>query len=94
MLSYIVALIAALIFFANPISEYLFPGHTLLKSSTRLRPRPQLNESLLAIDAANTTAPECPADAYTARILNREPLVVYLEGFLSSEERKQLLEIR
>lgn len=90
MLSYIVALIAAVIFFADPISQLFWPH----KPNTRLSPRPQLNESLLALDGPNDTAPVCPPDTYSARILSVEPLVVYLEGFLNEDERNHLLEIR
>ena len=93
MLSYIVALVAGLIFFANPISQLFYPKQPRT-AAPNLSPHPRLNESLLAIDGPNATAPECPPDAYVARILSREPLVVYLENFLSDHERKHLLEIR
>lgn len=92
MVSYMVGLFAILVLVANPISQYFFPQISRTKNS--LSPRPQLNESLLAIDGANASAPNCPADAYGARILSREPLVVYLEGFLNERERQHLLEIR
>ncbi|EHK17060.1 uncharacterized protein TRIVIDRAFT_112751, partial [Trichoderma virens Gv29-8] len=91
MLAYIVGLLAILLFVSNPITQYFLPQSSRARNS--LSPRPQLNESLLAIDGANATVPSCPADAYGARILSREPLVVYLEGFLSESERKHLLEI-
>lgn len=90
MLSYIVAFVAALLFLANPISQFFYPQTPRIRHS----PRPQLNESLLALDGPNDTAPVCPPDTYAARILSSEPLVVYLEGFLLEEERKHLLEIR
>lgn len=93
MLSYIVALVAAFLFLADPISRYLSPSGRV-KHSPNLSPRPRLNESLLAIDGPNATAPECPPDTYVARVLSREPLVVYLENFLSDDERRHLLEIR
>ncbi|RFU78141.1 hypothetical protein TARUN_4073 [Trichoderma arundinaceum] len=91
MFSYIIGLLAILLLVANPITQYFLPQNSRAKSL--LSPRPQLNESLLAIDGENATAPNCPADAYGARILSREPLVVYLEGFLSEREREHLLEI-
>lgn len=91
MISYIVGLVAVLLIFSNPISELLFPGQA---DRPHVSPRPQLNESLLAIDAPNATVPACPPDTYTARILHRAPLVVYLEGFLSAEEQRYLLDIR
>ena len=92
MLSYVIGFIAFLVVFSNPISEFLYPGSTGRRDAAYSRP--QLNESLLAIDVPNATVPVCEADSYVARILHREPLVVYLEGFLSEEERKHLLEIR
>ncbi|KAL7795774.1 hypothetical protein V8C37DRAFT_27969 [Trichoderma ceciliae] len=91
MFSYIIGLLAVLFLVANPINQYFLPQSSRTKNS--LSPRPQLNESLLAIDGVNATVPNCPADAYGARILSREPLVVYLEGFLSESERNHLLEI-
>ncbi|KAH6890409.1 hypothetical protein B0T10DRAFT_560917 [Thelonectria olida] len=91
MISYIIGLAAILVVFSNPISEFLFPNQFAQRS--HLAPRPWLNESLLAIDAANATPPTCPPDAYTARILHRNPLVVYLEAFVSEGERRHLLEI-
>ncbi|KAI9167402.1 Prolyl 4-hydroxylase [Paramyrothecium foliicola] len=96
MLSYIVGAVAVLIFFSDPIGQLLFPGqqqHQQTHGGRRLSPRPQLNESLLALELPGDAALECPPDAYTARILRTEPLVVYLENFLSEEERKHLLEI-
>ena len=87
MLSYILAAVVAFI----GINAVLRSGSP---SQQTRAPRPHLNESLLAIDHANATAPECPPDAYVARVLSREPLVLYLENFLSESERQQLLEIR
>lgn len=97
MLSYIVALVAALIFLANPISQIFFPRDPSQlqprrgPDGNRLSPRPKLNESMLAMDAPNATAPACPPDGYNARVLSRAPLVLYLEGFLSEAERAHLL---
>lgn len=90
MLSYIVGGLVALIFVVNPISQMLF---TRPASEQRLA-RPHLNGSLIALESPNDTTLACPRDTYGVRILRREPLVVYLEGFLSDEERKHLLEIR
>lgn len=92
MFQYIIGLVAAFLVFSNPISDFLYPDRAT--RINELSPRPQFNESLLAIDAPNATAPECVQDGYIARIVSREPLIVYLEGFLSPEERSHLLEIR
>ena len=92
MFTYIIGLLGLLLLIVpNPLTEYFLSQK---ERDKYLSPRPQLNESLLAIDAPNATLPDCPADAYGVRILRREPLVVYLEGFLSEEERRHLLEIR
>lgn len=88
MLSYILAAVAAFV----AISAVFRSGDS--SGERPLSPRPQLNEDLLAIDGVNATEPECPLDTYTARILSRAPLVVYLENFLSEEERSHLLEVR
>jgi prolyl 4-hydroxylase len=53
-----------------------------------------LNESLLALPDESFNGSECPADAYVVRLFSREPLVLYIENFLSEDERKHLLEIR
>ncbi|EGR46633.1 uncharacterized protein TRIREDRAFT_66047, partial [Trichoderma reesei QM6a] len=91
MFTYIIGLLGLLLLIVpNPLTEYFLSQK---ERDKYLSPRPQLNESLLAIDAPNATLPDCPADAYGVRILRREPLVVYLEGFLSEEERRHLLEI-
>lgn len=92
MFSYIIGFIAVVVFIANPLSQFLLPNRDARMEA--MAKRPQLNESLVAIDGPNSTAPECGGNAYVARILNREPLVIYLEGFLSREERTELLDIR
>jgi prolyl 4-hydroxylase len=91
MISYIVGLVAILVVFGNPIQQLLFPGSA---QPGRSIPRPHLNESLLALDGPNDTKPVCAPDAYAVRILNREPLVMYIENFLSQDERDHLLDIR
>lgn len=95
MLSYIIGILAIGLFLANPISQFFFPQQDGASTGEHgLAPRPRLNESLLALVGPNDTALECPSDTYGARILRKEPLVVYLEGFLSEHERRHLLEIR
>ncbi|KAK7414377.1 hypothetical protein QQX98_006742 [Neonectria punicea] len=91
MISYVIGLVAVLAFFSNPISQLLYPD--LARRQNVVHPRPTFNESLLAMDAPNATAPKCPPDTYRARILSRSPLVVYLESFLSDEERHHLLNV-
>lgn len=93
MLSYVIGLVAIVLFLGNPISQFFFPQHDRPKRP-EWAPRPALDESLLALEAPNDTRLDCPPDAYSTRILSREPLVLYLEGFLSADERRHLLDIR
>lgn len=90
MFSYVVAGIAVFLFAYNPIVQYLSPEPARLPRT----PRPRINESLLAIDVANETAPNCPPDSYSVHILSKAPIVIYIENFLSENERDHLLEIR
>jgi prolyl 4-hydroxylase len=93
MLSYIVAFVAFLLFFSNPIFDALW-------SSRRPRANEPLpdhvlrNDSLLALPDESFDASECPPHGYTVRIFSRDPLVLYIENFLSEEERHHLMEIR
>ncbi|KYK56459.1 Prolyl 4-hydroxylase subunit alpha-1 [Drechmeria coniospora] len=84
MFSYLVALLAIGLFLANPIGHYLFPPQGR-SPSRHLAPKPRMNESLLALVGPEDAALDCPVDAYATRIISREPLVLYLEGFRSSE---------
>ncbi|KAI1812696.1 hypothetical protein GGS20DRAFT_556818 [Poronia punctata] len=92
MFSYVVALLGVLLFLYDPLNRYLTTG----QEPRRLprTPRPRMNESLLAIDKGNETASlSCAPDAYSVHILSKAPLVVYIENFLTLEERAHLLEI-
>lgn len=93
-LSLAIGLLACLIFLSNPLSQ-LLTGLSPSPPQIRRIPRPAVNESLLALDdwPANLT---CPGDArgYSAHLLSRTPLVVYIENFLAPAERAHLLEIR
>jgi len=94
MFSYIVGLVAFLVVFYNPIAQLLSPDSV---PQIRRTPRPELNTDLLALEdegSANVTSTGCGADAYSVHIYSREPLVLYVEGFLSADERAHLLEIR
>ncbi|KAI1202677.1 hypothetical protein F5X97DRAFT_286905 [Nemania serpens] len=91
MFSYIVAGLAFLLL-CNPVTQYL----TGSQEPRRLprTPRPPINESLLAIEADDGAAGlNCGPDAYSVHILSKAPLVVYIENFLSLDERNHLLAI-
>ncbi len=89
MLSYVVGFVAFLIFFVNPLSQMLFPSNGVSRTS-----RPQLNESLIAVDGPNDTALDCGPDSYSLHVFSTQPLVLYVEKFLSLAEREHLLDIR
>ncbi|OIW33815.1 2OG-Fe(II) oxygenase family oxidoreductase [Coniochaeta ligniaria NRRL 30616] len=95
MFSYVVGLVAVLVLFHDPISQLLSSSPGAVPQLQRT-PRPRLNTELLALEddgTANETGITCPPDAYSVHIFSREPLVLYIEGFLSPEERAHLLDI-
>lgn len=93
MISYAVGLLACLFFLYNPLSQLLRLDRA--PPPIRRTQRPAVNESLLALDdwPGNLS---CPADGgdYRVHLFSKEPLIVYVEGFLSAAERAHLLEIR
>ncbi|KAI1828240.1 hypothetical protein F4861DRAFT_173236 [Xylaria intraflava] len=92
MFPYIVAGLAFLLFFYDPLAKYLTSDRE--PRPLPRTPRPRINESLLAIDTGNETARlNCAPDAYSVHILSKAPLVVYIENFLSLDERAHLLDI-
>ncbi|KAI0480384.1 hypothetical protein GGR56DRAFT_269679 [Xylariaceae sp. FL0804] len=99
MWSYIVAGLACLLFLLyDPIAQ-CFSSSSAAPGEQPARlprtPRPRINESLLALDNDDDVAapPDCAPDAYVAHILSRAPLVLYVENFVSADERAHLLEI-
>ncbi|KAM0284406.1 hypothetical protein ACHAQH_001982 [Verticillium albo-atrum] len=88
MISYLVGLVAFLLFALGPLTQWLSPA----QRSSSYAPRPYLNTSHLALDDANATAIDCAPDAYAVHIYSREPLVLYFESFLTEAERAHLLE--
>lgn len=89
MSSYVIGLFAILLLY-NPLVQYLSPQPAKIPRT----PRPAINESLLAIDSSGDTVPVCKLDAYAVHILSKAPLVVYIENFVSADERRHLLELR
>jgi hypothetical protein len=92
MLSYIVGFLAFILFAYNPLVQIL--GLRTGTTQIQRTPRPQLNEELLALESLNGSS-NCRQDpGYSVHIFSREPLVLYIENFLTAEEREHLLEIR
>ncbi|KAE8345259.1 hypothetical protein BDV24DRAFT_159618 [Aspergillus arachidicola] len=52
---------------------------------------PILNGTILSLD--DGIEPTCPPDNYRVHLLRRDPLVIYIEDFLSSEEADHLVEL-
>ncbi|KAK7965104.1 oxidoreductase 2OG-Fe(II) oxygenase family [Apiospora saccharicola] len=90
MFSYVVAGVALLLSFYNPLQEYFCAGGVRPHVYS---PRPAINESLLATDAPGDREPNCAPHSYSVQILSKAPLVIYIENFLSTAERELLLDI-
>lgn len=52
---------------------------------------PILNDTFFSLD--DGIEPTCPPDNYRVHLLRRDPLVIYIEDFLSSEEADYLVEL-
>jgi hypothetical protein len=87
MIGYFLALLPIYIFIYQPVSQFFFPS-----SSSHGRNDLTFNASFIAPpEDPNLT---CPDHKYVTHILSREPLVLYLEGWLAEEEIGELLDIR
>ncbi|OAA65739.1 2og-Fe oxygenase family protein [Niveomyces insectorum RCEF 264] len=87
---------AAVLFWLDPLLRVLAPSLVPDAPVLPRTPRPRLNEALLALEdvsAENEGGTRCPPDAYTVHIFNKAPLVLYVENFLSADERQHLLDI-
>src|SRR4051794_34623390 len=85
MIGYFFALLPLYVLVYLPLS-YLFygsPARSDLAIST-------LNSSLIA----SNDPLSCPSHSYNTHLLSHEPLIIYIEKFLSTEESKHLLVIR
>ncbi|KAF4123216.1 prolyl 4-hydroxylase [Geosmithia morbida] len=95
MFSYIVAVVAALLFLSDPISRFLSPdggGSRRSSSLGPLSPRPRLNEDLLAIDAPNATTPQCPEDSYVAH--DKPSYPIFEPALIGSQDQERDASIR
>lgn len=95
MLSYAIALLACLLLWYNNNNNHNSNSNYSTRNSIRRTPRPRVNETLLALEEEDTSI-TCIEDVggYSMHLFSREPLVVYIENFVSKEERAHLLEIR
>ena len=103
MFPYVVAGLACLLVFWHPLLEYVAPSYAASYAAQRggggrvipRTPRPPINESLLALeDDGGGEELRCPPDAYVVHVLSKAPLVLYVENFVSEEERAHFLDIR
>lgn len=85
---------------SSPLSpstaDYLFPNSANDQDADDLAPSQALNlvdDTFISIDDGIT--PECPLDpTYRIHFLSRTPLVIYIEGFLTTPEADHLVDIR
>ena len=86
MIGYIFALLPLYVLVYLPIS-HMFNGSS--QKSTRQQVL-NFNESFIATDEPLS----CPLHNFNTYILSHEPLIVYIENFLSEDESEHLLKIR
>lgn len=84
MLLYAFALIPFYILIWVPLSQMIFGRQALLDEPL------DLNSTWIASD----DPPSCPDDSYKTFIISREPLMIYVEGFLTEKESRHLVDAR
>lgn len=87
--------LAAYVLAGAPLQEMLFGGQTGTQGSSRegsvSSMSPQKLENVIIPDANLS----CAEHAFSSvHILNREPLVAYIEGFLGAMEANEVVELR
>jgi len=87
-LYYIFALLPIYVLIYIPLSTILFGTPRLTDTSF------VLNSSFIAIEDSDFNPASCPAHTYETHIISQEPLLIYIENFLSLEERAHLITIR
>lgn len=85
---YLLVSAALYIFVVSPLLRTYFPLFVLVDQESQY-------QSFEKTDALVIPDPglQCEPHAYEVRILSLEPLVVYIEGFLSGEEAEHLVEV-
>jgi prolyl 4-hydroxylase len=88
-ISYILALLPLYVLVYLPLSRIIFPSQVPLSNNLAY------NSSFIATEDAELFNPaSCPKHSYETHILSLEPLMVYIENFLSVKEREHLVSIR
>ena len=86
MIGYIFALLPIYVFLYLPLQHMLSGSRDDLSKFRGTT----YNASLIASDEPLS----CPPHSYNTFVVSHEPLIIYIENFLSSEESKHLLDIR
>jgi len=84
MLIYAFALIPLYVLVWVPLSQVIYGRQSALHEPL------DLNSSLIASDEPLF----CPEDSYKTYIISREPLMIYIDGFLKANESKHLVDVR
>lgn len=91
---YAIFLVIAYILAGAPLLSTLYPGAGDAVKKEGKGDVKQVSyekiESLMVLDRGL----KCEEQGYRVHVLGREPLVVYVEGFLSEAERKRIVELR
>jgi len=87
MLGYFLALLPLYVFVYLPLSNSIYGKP---KEPSNEDVQQVLNSSFVADDIPLS----CPSHTYNTYILSHEPLMIYIENFLSPEESEHLLKIR
>ena len=87
MIGYIFALLPLYMLVYVPVSQMLWGPSNKHSSSQQIV---EFNSSIIADDQPLS----CPLHNYNTFILSHEPLIIYIEDFLSPSESTHLLEIR
>jgi prolyl 4-hydroxylase len=88
MIGYFFAIIPLYVLVYVPLSQIIF-GSGVKRQLEEESPL-ELNSSFIATDDPLF----CPSHSYNTYILSHEPLMVYIEGFLSPNESEHLVRVR
>ncbi|KAI9730290.1 MAG: hypothetical protein M1818_008193 [Claussenomyces sp. TS43310] len=88
--SYLIALIPAYFFVYLPLSQKYFPDRA---GGSRHDTPFTFSDSFVAREDGDAMPLSCAPQPYDAHILSREPLVIYIENFLSESEMEHVMEV-